>query len=329
MPVPATINDLSTTAGNNSPAGSESPTLTDDYLRRHASFIATLRDADTTINTTIATINTTLANTVVRSGGTTGAAILPPGTTAQRPGTPANGMFRYNTDAVDFEGYIGGAWVPRSTFTKAVNEAPVATLASAATVDIGAANANTINVTGSTNITSLGTAASGVTRRLIFQGAITIVHNFPTVILPGTASILAIPGDVAEFLSLGGGNWQCISYQRITGYPVVNDIYKQLCTAWVNFNGTGVTIAMRDSYNVSSLVDNGTGLYGLNFTTAMTNANYCAVGNAVSTLGTQQNTVAWISPYNPSTTSLQLSASASTSGLNDMAVVNVAIFGGR
>lgn len=327
MPVPATINDLSTTAGNNSPAGSESPTLTDDYLRRHASFIAILRDADTTINTAIATINTTLATTVVRSGGTTGAAILPPGTTAQRPGTPANGMLRYNTDIGDFEGYIGGAWVPRSTFTKAINEAPIANLAAAATVDIGAATANTISITGSTTITSLGTAAPGVTRRLYFNGVMTLTHS-ASIILPGGASITTAYGDVAEFFSAGGGVWGCFNYFRNASLPSLKSDKNQ-CTAWVNFNGTGVTIAIRDSYNVSSLVDNGTGLYGLNFTTVMTNTNYCAVGNAVSTLGTQQNTVAWVSPYNPSTTSLQLSASASTSGLNDMAVVNVAIFGGR
>lgn len=45
MPVPASINDLSPTAGNNSPAGSESPTTVDDYLRTHAAFIASLRDS--------------------------------------------------------------------------------------------------------------------------------------------------------------------------------------------------------------------------------------------------------------------------------------------
>lgn len=44
MPVPASINDLSTTASSNSPAGSESPGIIDDIQRAHASFIATLRD---------------------------------------------------------------------------------------------------------------------------------------------------------------------------------------------------------------------------------------------------------------------------------------------
>jgi hypothetical protein len=44
MPVPSSIDDLSQTAGSNSPPGSESPTTADDYLRTYAAFIAILRD---------------------------------------------------------------------------------------------------------------------------------------------------------------------------------------------------------------------------------------------------------------------------------------------
>jgi hypothetical protein len=49
------------------------------------------------------------------------------------------------------------------------------------------------------------------------------------------------------------------------------------CRAWVNFNGTG-TVAIRDSGNVSSITDHTTGEYTINFTTAMPDANYSAVG---------------------------------------------------
>lgn len=49
------------------------------------------------------------------------------------------------------------------------------------------------------------------------------------------------------------------------------------CRAWVNFNGTG-TVAIRASGNVSSITDNGTGDYTVNFTTAMPDANYCLSG---------------------------------------------------
>ena len=48
------------------------------------------------------------------------------------------------------------------------------------------------------------------------------------------------------------------------------------CRAWVNFNGTG-TVAIRASGNVSSITDNGTGDYAVNFTTAMPDTNYVAV----------------------------------------------------
>jgi len=53
------------------------------------------------------------------------------------------------------------------------------------------------------------------------------------------------------------------------------------CRAWVNFNGTG-TVAIRGSGNVSSITDNGTGNYTVNFTTAMPDTNYNCVGSIKS-----------------------------------------------
>lgn len=47
--------------------------------------------------------------------------------------------------------------------------------------------------------------------------------------------------------------------------------------AWVNFNGTG-TVAINASHNVTSITDNGTGDYTVNFTTAFSSANYVVVG---------------------------------------------------
>ena len=54
--------------------------------------------------------------------------------------------------------------------------------------------------------------------------------------------------------------------------------------AWVNFNGTG-TVAIRRAFNVSSITDNGTCDYTVNFTTAMSDTNYAAVGITGSTAG--------------------------------------------
>lgn len=48
--------------------------------------------------------------------------------------------------------------------------------------------------------------------------------------------------------------------------------------SWVNFDGTAGTIAARDSFNVSSLTDNGTGLYSVNFNNNFSDGNYAGVG---------------------------------------------------
>jgi hypothetical protein len=58
-----------------------------------------------------------------------------------------------------------------------------------------------------------------------------------------------------------------------------------LCKAWVNFNGTS-TVAIRASYNVSSITDNGVGDYTVNFATAMVDANYSiALASGTSGIG--------------------------------------------
>jgi hypothetical protein len=56
-----------------------------------------------------------------------------------------------------------------------------------------------------------------------------------------------------------------------SGYGSVAVAYG--CRAWVNFNGTG-TPAIRASGNVSSITDNGTGSYAINFTNAMPDTSY-------------------------------------------------------
>ena len=52
-----------------------------------------------------------------------------------------------------------------------------------------------------------------------------------------------------------------------------------MARAWVNFNGVG-TVAINASGNVSSITDNGTGDFTVNFTTAMSDANYTIAGSA-------------------------------------------------
>jgi hypothetical protein len=98
--------------------------------------------------------------------------------------------------------------------------------------------------------------------------------------------------------------------------------------AWVNFNGTG-TVAIRAAFNVSSITDNGTGDYTVNFTTAMPDANYCPqVTVRQDTAGTWDGTPAGqIARFALSTTSVAINCFESTvGGAFDMDGVYVAIF---
>jgi len=96
----------------------------------------------------------------------------------------------------------------------------------------------------------------------------------------------------------------------------------QLCKAWVNFNGTS-TVAIRASYNVSSITDNGTGDYTVNFTTALADANY-----SVAAMG-QRGDGAAFGNYGffaiQGTSSNTLSPTASSIRLNTMSAVGSAL----
>jgi hypothetical protein len=87
------------------------------------------------------------------------------------------------------------------------------------------------------------------------------------------------------------------------GYGSVATVYG--CRAWVNFNGQG-TIAIRGSGNISSIGDNGTGNFTINFTNAMPDTNY-SFASCVWDEG--RSTANQSSVYERSTTSERTSSS--------------------
>ena len=134
-------------------------------------------------------------------------------------------------------------------------------------------------------------------------------------------------------ISAGGLPDACITTDDIAANAVTAaklgaDQASGLAKAWVNFNGTG-TVAIRASFNVSSITDNGTGDYTVNFTTALADANY----SAVTGVGVLNTTTEWQSQCNVngpySTTSIRLATGfiASTSeAQQDKSVIQIAIF---
>lgn len=89
--------------------------------------------------------------------------------------------------------------------------------------------------------------------------------------------------------------------------------------AWCNFNGAGV-VAIRDSFNVSSLADDGTGLYTITFTNAQPNVNYAAV------YGANAGIAGYAGSHTQNTSTLKIFGSSSGS-FNDLNTCNVAVFG--
>ena len=103
-----------------------------------------------------------------------------------------------------------------------------------------------------------------------------------------------------------------------------------LAKAWVNFNGTG-TVAIRASYNVSSITDNGTGDYTVNFTTALVDANYAFSFGAGT--GNGRQAMLYNGTFNTTdsssaktTGSIRIAYADSTSVFMDNAQVAVSIF---
>lgn len=104
----------------------------------------------------------------------------------------------------------------------------------------------------------------------------------------------------------------------------------QLVKAWVNYNGVG-TVAIRDSFNVSSITDNATGNYNINFGTAMANVNYAvALSNDKSSVN---NRGVGLDKDNYSTTSFRLTIEDPSqsygggSSRQDCTIIGAAIFG--
>ena len=73
--------------------------------------------------------------------------------------------------------------------------------------------------------------------------------------------------------------------------------------SWLNLDGTG-TISVRDSFNVSSNVDNGTGDYTVNFSAAFPNANYMMSSSGTDLVGCTD--IVFSSAHTPATNSVRI-----------------------
>jgi hypothetical protein len=138
------------------------------------------------------------------------------------------------------------------------------------------------NITG----TASGLTAGNVINNANLTGAVTSVGNAASLGSFTSAQLLGALTDetgtganvFATSPTLTTPNIDSAQFATVSGTAPL-----YAARAWVNFNGTG-TVAIRGSGNVSSITDNGVGIYTANLTTAMPDTN-----GSIST-GGQRNT---------------------------------------
>jgi hypothetical protein len=168
--------------------------------------------------------------------------------------------------------------------------------------------------------------------------ALTIDTSQRAAFVAGTAALPAITttGDTntgiffsaADTIDFAEGGVACgqfdssANFKFNSGYGSVETAYG--CRAWVNFNGTS-TVSIRASGNVTSITDNGTGDYTVNFTTAMPDANYAWSGSATNAANSNivmgQN-----APTAPTASALRINTAQAAVAIADMQYVSISVF---
>lgn len=95
--------------------------------------------------------------------------------------------------------------------------------------------------------------------------------------------------------------------------------------AWVNFNGIG-TVAIRADYNVDSITDNSAGVYTVNFTNNMPDADYAMAGSSESLVNGSASSVHVSSDVSPTVSSIKVVHSVGAGSPSDSARISVNIF---
>jgi hypothetical protein len=108
-----------------------------------------------------------------------------------------------------------------------------------------------------------------------------------------------------------------------TTEPSIPALDQRMAKAWVNFSGTG-TVAIRSSYNVSSITDGGIGIYTVNFATTMADANYVIQGSSGGYANNPSD--GNLAAYPSSTTTAMIDIYTSAGSAYDSAYVGVTIF---
>jgi hypothetical protein len=216
--------------------------------------------------------------------------------------------------------------------TEFVNNSIVAERDEAATLTLKTLTSPTINgglisnasISGGTisSLSSPITVPNGGTGRTTLTASNLLVGNGA-----GNVNFIA-PGANNTVLTSNGTSWSAQALTNIPGSVSVTSGSAPYygARAWVNFDGFTGTI--RGSGNVSSITRSGTGVYVVNFTTAMANANYSVSIGPSNAAGNVNVLSLGVSPYDAvqTTTNVTLRNWTPNVGGADTSYANVSIF---
>ena len=192
-------------------------------------------------------------NAEVVNGTSTTQLVTPAGLAAKTATSAAIGLIEIATDAEGITGTDTGRALTAANLKAvlqglayALNMAKVTDISGVPGLnDIGAATGNFITLTGATTITGLGTAQAGTQRIVHFQDSGSVLtHNDTSLILPSgeeypsNPNITIIGGDIAEFISLGSGNWRCTRYMRADGRALYHFLVETVLAADISTTST-------------------------------------------------------------------------------------------
>ena len=270
----------------------------------------TLPDATTTILTTNTAVTVGQGGTNQTSytdgqlliGNTTGNTLTKSTLTAGSGITITNGA-----GSISIASSGGSGTVTSVTGTSPVN---VATGTTTPVISLASGYGDTQNPYASKTANFFLSAPNGSTGVPTFRAI--VAADVPTLNQNTTGSSATVTGNATG--STFGFN---------SGYGSVATVYG--CRAWVNFDGTG-TVAIRASGNVSSITDNGTGDYTVNFTTAMIDANYAIVSIGGDLTQSVLGTIGLITATLPTTSAFRVGATSGAGSALDNSQMLFAIF---
>lgn len=176
------------------------------------------------------------------------------GSVTGNAGTVTNGVYTSGS-------YADPAWITSLAGSKVSGN--ISGNAANVTGTVAVANGGTGSTTASAARIALGVAIGTNVQAWDSDLDIWATKTAPTSVVVGTSDTQTLTNK-----TLTAPNIDSAPFATVSGSAPL-----YACRAWVNFNGTG-TVAIRASGNVSSITDNGTGDYTVNFTTAMVDANY-------------------------------------------------------